>query len=564
MPTAARRRAGVVALLGLLAGALLLMPAPGNPGALRLAGISLLWWYAALVAPLAAVLVVVAVERRAAAEGAAPAGSAAVSVAAWASPIVLAVVAASVFTGAVEAPAAILAITVAPLIALLVPSTRETIRENPVAPVATGLSIGLILWANLSLLGDVAGALGYPRRTSSLLAAALALVAVRLRADFVAGGKGLVLLYAGVLGFVVPVAFVAPTVAVAPWNAWRDVASRPALTFGERHAWVTEGRTLVMPVVLDFTEAHRVTALAPATFRVFELDRLREWQLRAGDSLSLRPGDRLVLDAGARLKFESGKRVPGAAASGITWADPPERGTASTAARALGAVFSLVGGALALFRSRRAASGEGLPTGAGLMLSLVLVAACLGIYAAYAAPGLSIGVPPLAAVFGLPAAVVPGAAGRTLALVGAAGLLVLFLATATALSDILDATLAGSGRRKSGFSIGSPLVRTLLSDPPTVILVLSAGAAVVWPDDASRILFAGLGLTASTIVAPRLAGDGRWARLVGSLVGMIAFAAVALYGRHLPGWAGAVWTYPALAAAPLAWTASRIIERHGE
>src|SRR6266705_2244506 len=105
MPTAARRRAGVVALLGLLAGA-----------------------------------------RGAAAEGAAPAGSAAVSVAAWASPIILAVVAASVFTGAVEAPAAILAITVAPLIALLVPSTRETIRENPVAPVATGLSIGLILW----------------------------------------------------------------------------------------------------------------------------------------------------------------------------------------------------------------------------------------------------------------------------------------------------------------------------------------------------------------------------------------------------------------------------------
>src|SRR5207247_430327 len=132
-------------------------------------------------------------------------------------------------------------------------------------------------------------------------------------------------------------------------------------------------------------------------------------------------------------------------------------------------VVSLVGGALALFRSRRAASGEGLPTGAGLMLSLVLVAACLGIYAAYAAPGLSIGVPPLAAVFGLPAAVVPGAAGRTLTLLGAAGLLVLFLATATA-----------------------------------------------------------------------------------------------LYGRHLPGWAGAVWTYPALAAAPLAWTASRIIERHGE
>src|SRR2546426_1065132 len=447
MSTTARRRAGVVALLGLLAGALLLMPAPGNPGALRLAGISLLWWYAALVAPLAAVLVVVAVERGAAAEGAAPAGSAAVSVAAWASPIILAVVAASVFTGAVEAPAAILAITVAPLIALLAPPTRETIRENPVAPVATGLSIGLILWANLSLLGDVAGALGYPRRTSSLLAAALALVAVRLRADFVAGGKGLVLLYAGVLGFVVPVAFVAPTVAVAPWNAWRDVASRPALTYGERHAWVTEGRTLVMPVALDFTEAHRVTALAPATFRVFELDRLREWQLRAGDSLSLRPGDRLVLDARARLKFEAGQTGPGAAASGVAWADPPERGTLSMTARTVGAMVTLVGGALALFGARRAPAGERLPTVSGLVLALVLVAVCLGVYGAYAAPGLSIGVPALAAVFGLPAAIVPGAPGQILALVGPAGLLVLFLATATALSYVLDATLGRSRRR---------------------------------------------------------------------------------------------------------------------
>src|SRR5438552_15165827 len=147
MPTAARRRAGVVALLGLLAGALLLMPAPGNPGALRLTGMSLLWGCAALAAPLAAVLVVVAVEHGAAAEGAAPAGSAAVSVAAWASPIILAVVAASVFTGAVEAPAAILAIPVAPLIALLVPSTRRAIPEHHVAPMVSDMRIGLMRWA---------------------------------------------------------------------------------------------------------------------------------------------------------------------------------------------------------------------------------------------------------------------------------------------------------------------------------------------------------------------------------------------------------------------------------
>jgi len=82
--------------------------------------------------------------------------------------------------------------------------------------VATGLGIGLILWANLSLLGDIAGALGYPRWAASLVAAALAVMAVRLRADGVAAAKISALLYVGVLGFVVPVALVALTLAVSP------------------------------------------------------------------------------------------------------------------------------------------------------------------------------------------------------------------------------------------------------------------------------------------------------------------------------------------------------------
>ena len=41
-------------LLVLLAGAPLLALAPAVPGAVRLAGVSLLWWYAGLVAPLLA------------------------------------------------------------------------------------------------------------------------------------------------------------------------------------------------------------------------------------------------------------------------------------------------------------------------------------------------------------------------------------------------------------------------------------------------------------------------------------------------------------------------------
>src|SRR2546427_9655234 len=118
MSTTARRRAGVVALLGLLAGALLLMPAPGNPGALRLAGISLLWWYAALGAPLAAALVVAAVERASPAAAAVPAGSSPLLLAAWASPAVLAILPASVFSGRAGAAARRLAIAVAPPVAL--------------------------------------------------------------------------------------------------------------------------------------------------------------------------------------------------------------------------------------------------------------------------------------------------------------------------------------------------------------------------------------------------------------------------------------------------------------
>jgi hypothetical protein len=54
----ARRRA-IVALLVLVAIGPLLALAPFAPGAVRLAGISLLWWYTGLVAPLAAITIVV-------------------------------------------------------------------------------------------------------------------------------------------------------------------------------------------------------------------------------------------------------------------------------------------------------------------------------------------------------------------------------------------------------------------------------------------------------------------------------------------------------------------------
>lgn len=49
-----RRRTAIAALLVLLAGAPLLALAPAAPGAVRVAGVSVLWWYVGLVAPLLA------------------------------------------------------------------------------------------------------------------------------------------------------------------------------------------------------------------------------------------------------------------------------------------------------------------------------------------------------------------------------------------------------------------------------------------------------------------------------------------------------------------------------
>jgi len=45
---------GIAALLVLLAVAPVLALAPAAPGAVRFAGVSILWWYTALAAPLAA------------------------------------------------------------------------------------------------------------------------------------------------------------------------------------------------------------------------------------------------------------------------------------------------------------------------------------------------------------------------------------------------------------------------------------------------------------------------------------------------------------------------------
>ena len=583
MPIAAPRRVGVAGLLGLLAGALVLMFAPGNPGALRLLGIGLVWWYAAFAAPLAAVLLVAGSQRPASRSGSGSHRSMVLAIAAWTSPVLLALVAARTLAGGPDAPALALAAVVAPLIAFLCPATRGAQRPNLVATLAVGAGLGFMLWANLLLFADVAGLLGLPRWATATLATLVALLTVELaqaadtgvprarqrpargRVQGDAGarfyrmalrGGGLTLLYASALGLIVLVAIIAATLVVSPWGAWREVASRPALTFGERSPWVTEGRTLATPIALDFTEGHRVTALSPATYRVVEPGRFREWQLRPGETLSLRAGDRLVLDAGVRLRFEAGKRIPGAPASGVVWADPPERGGLPAVLEALGTLVTLVGGALAIVGSRPTLGARAVYAGSGLLLVLVLSALCLGVFGAYAAPGLSIGVPALAATFDLPAAIVPGPMGQALGALGAGVLLVLFAATALALREVLGRAL----RRRRGRESDTTGPRAELTRPIMRVFLVAACAASLWGGEASRALLTGLGLAASATLGARLADDQPATRLVGSVVGVIVFAGFALLGPRLPTWASVVGTYPALAAAPLAWGAARAWE----
>src|SRR3989442_1636821 len=212
-----------------------------------------------------------------------------------------------------------------------------------------------------------------------------------------------VALAVGVAGLVVPPLAIAALSGRTPWEAWSALASRPALVFRERSAWVTEGAVLLVPTTLVFSEPHRITALGEAVFRVVERDGgrvvVREWRLANGEGLALRPGDRLDLAAGVRVRFEPGKRVPEAPLSGVTWADPRERGLGTALATFLAALVTLASGALVLLPPPRDGDGPhvaaGLAPFEALAVPLVVVSAvCWGVYGGVAGAGVGLGAPP--------------------------------------------------------------------------------------------------------------------------------------------------------------------------
>src|SRR5213076_2193930 len=135
MPETAAGRVGVVVLLVLLAAVVVVPLLPGDPGAVRLAGVAVLWWFAAGAAPVVATLTACALFRPRGSVAAARANPTASlrAVATWASPVVLTAVAACVFAGAPEAPILVLTVAVAPLLALLAPSADPAPSLNRVA-----------------------------------------------------------------------------------------------------------------------------------------------------------------------------------------------------------------------------------------------------------------------------------------------------------------------------------------------------------------------------------------------------------------------------------------------
>jgi hypothetical protein len=539
MPTAAGRRVGCSVLAGLVAGVILLRLLPGDPGSIRIAGVGAFWWLAIVVAPLVATLTVAALPR--------PPSAGLVAVAAWAGPAVLVTVAGGVFGGLADAPVLALLVLVAPLAALLPAPPAPAPAPSRIASLATLAGAALALAASFMALADVAEVLSVRRWQAAVLTAALALLASewRPRGGDARPAPAGALVLAGAAGFVLPLVVVAAAVGAAPWSAWSRAASQPAFTFGERSVWVRDGRAFARGQALDFSEAHRVTALVPGGYRIVEQTGdarvTREWRLGPGDALTLRPGDRLVLEAGARVRFEAGKRVPGAPASGAEWADPPGRRSPQAAARALGAALTLAGGALVMLRASAAPSPAGARAAPVLLLVLVLAAVAWGVYAASTAPDLALGAPGRAGLVELPARAVSGLAGRALTGVAVVSLLVLSLAGACALRG-LAGSASGSARGASFVWAG---------------LVVLAAAASVWPADAWRVFLAGCGLAASAAWAPGLAGGGERAGAAGSLAGALAFVLLWAGAARLPGWAAAAGAYPALVAAPVAFVTAR-------
>jgi len=470
-----------------------------------------------------------------------------VAIGSWLSPVVLAVLAARAVAGDPQFPLLAASIASAAVVGLLAPPASAR-PLAPVAALALLAALMLVLAAELVVMADLARSLGLTRFHGLVAAAVLALgvAAVpfgdrwwRLAAPV------------GALVVLVPLALVIASVG-PPWIVWRDVASRPALTFDEHSAWVTHGRALPEGTRLTFDEPHRVTAATAATWRVVERDPVgrgdaqpvrivvREWRLNPGDALTVRPGDQLSVEPEARVRFEAGRRVPGAPASGISWADGGRRRIRDILVAVGGTAVTLVGGGLALVApAPMRGATVAIALTPALIVAFVLGATLWGLYGIALAPELSLVPRALAPVLEVVQRVDTPSWRAALAGLVTTALVVLFLGVVFAWRVRAGATLAGLA-----VAFRRPSMSTAATAGGTAAVVVLAAAVAWMRGDPWQLFTWGLGLAASAVVAPRLAAAGPRAELVGMAVGTGAFAAAALWIPH-----------PALVAAPLAWLA---------
>jgi len=420
-----------------------------------------------------------------------------------------------------------LLVVLAPLLALVVGGARAAAppSESALHGVVLVAVAALLIWANLSLAGDVATALGIPRWHGVVLAAGPALVLALWRR---VPALSTALLLVAIAGMALPLARVAQVSGVAPTRAWQTLASREAFHFAPGSASVAGGRDIAggsrrAPVALD--EEQRVSAPSGGAVRVLTRDALRpgaqEWSLAPGQSVSLRPGDRLEAEPGTRLRFEAGRRVPGAPASGAAWA---AGGGAPRPVALLALGLTLVGGAIALFAQPRfVAPGRRTAAVAGAALLLALLwAQGWTVYAALQAPDVFLGGVTLATVVEVPALAL-GAPGSPFQAALLVGLLAAFAAGSAALIERPGAAGVG-GAADVGRDLGF-----------WAAVFAAAGAAGLWTVDPWAIALWALGLAASTLAAGAvLPGERARASAGAGAIGLAVFVLLSALR-----WAGA-------------------------
>lgn len=445
-----------------------------------------------------------------------------------------------------------LVVTLAPLIALGLgagrtgpPPDDRLGAGDALFPVVTLLiAVGVLLWANIALAGDVAAWLGARRWQGIVLAAAAGwlLTAWRPLRRITP-----LLLAAAFAAAVVALLQVAWALGLGPIAAWDRVASRAAFRFPPASPWVTAGRDLSAvrggaPLVFD--EVHRLTAPSGGVLRARTLDGSRlaemEWTLAPGEMVTLRAGDEITRGSTLRLRFEADKRVPGAPSSGVAWAEgrPPrwlER---------VGVAVTLLVGAAALLRAgltlRLSRDALGF-VAAGLLLAFVWAQAWV-IYALTQAPDLFLGGITLERLLELPApALFAEPWRRSLQVLLLAAGLGGFLASSLALRErlgALDSTGGGEIGHDPGLWAG---------------LFGGAALASLWPVDPWALSLLALGGVGSALGPAALwpPRHGRTATTAG-VVGLLVFAGLA--AAQLRGSSGAptdpAVAYPALIAAP--------------